>query len=79
MEAAAPSAAVYSHRRNPDATFDSICHRCFSTVATESSEGALAKHEQQHECEALAQARALMHKDSHMSAGRIPAASVDAA
>jgi|GEM_PF-6877670 len=79
MEAATPSAAVYSHRKNPDATFDSICHRCFSTVATENSEAALEKHERQHECGALAQARTLMHKDTYMSAERITSASVDAA
>jgi hypothetical protein len=78
METAAPSAAIYSHRKNPDATFDSICHLCFSTVATERSEAALAKHEQQHECGALARARTLMHKDGYMSE-RFVSASVDAA
>ncbi|MEZ2347987.1 hypothetical protein [Terriglobus sp. RCC_193] len=78
METAAQGAAIYSHRKNPDATFDSICHRCFSTVATESSEAALAKHEQQHECGALSQARALMHKDGYMSE-RFVRASIHAA
>ncbi len=79
MEAVSTQALAYSHRKNPNQTYDSICHRCFSTVATESNESALAKHEQQHECGAMAQARTLMHKDTYMSAGRMISSSVDAA
>lgn len=79
MEAVSTQTPAYSHRKNPNQTYDSICHRCFSTVATESSESALAKHEQQHDCGALAQARALMHKDAYMSAEQLTPASVDAA
>lgn len=79
MEATIPHTPAYSHRQNPDHTFDSICHRCFSTVAREATESALAKHEQRHKCDALAKARMLVHKDRGMSIVSTTTVAVDAA
>lgn len=50
MNSAYAAKAAYSHRHNADHTFDSICHRCFRTIATEASEAALGAHELQHNC-----------------------------
>jgi hypothetical protein len=47
--------AAFSHRHNADETFDSICHKCFHTVATEKNETALKQHELLHQCVGLAQ------------------------
>jgi hypothetical protein len=44
------SARCFSHRFNPDSTVDSICHRCFATVATERSESNLHLEERLHSC-----------------------------
>lgn len=79
MEATAPQTPVYSHRRNADQTFDSICHRCFSTVATVPHEADLAWYEQRHQCEALAQARSLARKEPCASQQQFTAPSIDAA
>ncbi len=43
----------FPHRRNHDGTFDSICSRCFATVATEGSEAELEKAEESHVCTGL--------------------------
>lgn len=40
----------FAHRQNRDGTFDSICPRCFRTVATRSQESYLAKDEFRHIC-----------------------------
>jgi hypothetical protein len=40
----------FTHRENPDGTFDSICHRCFRTVAKEDSEDSLRTAEAVHRC-----------------------------
>lgn len=55
MNSAHAAKAVFSHRHNvDDHTFDSICHTCFRTIATEPSEAALGAHELQHNCGVLA-------------------------
>jgi hypothetical protein len=41
----------YVHRRNPDASIDSICTTCFQTVASEDSEDKLIAHEERHSCD----------------------------
>ncbi len=41
----------FAHRRNPDASIDSICTRCFQTIASEDSEGKLIAHEERHSCD----------------------------
>jgi hypothetical protein len=41
---------AFPHRRNHDGTFDSICFRCFATVAKEKNEVELKKSEEAHEC-----------------------------
>ena len=41
----------FSHRHNPDGTVDSICHECFSTVATERRESELDSRERLHYCD----------------------------
>ena len=41
----------FAHRENANGTFDSICLRCFRTVATARSESALREKEQQHACD----------------------------
>jgi hypothetical protein len=40
----------YLHRANRDGTFDSICIRCFVTVATAVTEFRLAEPESSHRC-----------------------------
>jgi hypothetical protein len=41
----------FSHRLNNDGSFDSICLRCFRTIASNNHEIALAAVEARHECE----------------------------
>ena len=41
----------FPHRRNPDGSFDSICPKCFRTVATRRNEADLAQPERDHICE----------------------------
>ena len=41
---------TFLHRANRDGTFDSICLRCFHTIATETNEAALAGAEMEHQC-----------------------------
>jgi hypothetical protein len=43
----------FTHRLNDDGTMDSICHKCFITVATARSGAALEREEQKHCCDAL--------------------------
>jgi hypothetical protein len=40
----------FSHRQNRDGTFDSICPRCYRTIANRTSEAYLAKDELRHVC-----------------------------
>ena len=40
----------FAHRCNPDGSVDSICYRCFATVATAKVESELHRYEQQHVC-----------------------------
>ena len=55
MSTISSTALGYAHRKNNDGTFDSICRRCFLTIASETSEPKLTDHEEVHQCEALAQ------------------------
>ena len=41
----------FAHRPNPDETIDSICPRCFQTVAHVKYEAELPRHEQKHVCD----------------------------
>jgi hypothetical protein len=41
---------TYLHRANPDGTFDSICIRCFKTIASAVTESGLAGPEVDHVC-----------------------------
>lgn len=41
----------FPHRRNPDGSFDSICPKCFRTVATRRHETELAQAERDHVCD----------------------------
>jgi len=43
----------FAHRRNRDASFDSICTKCFRTIASEDSEGKLFAREERHSCEQI--------------------------
>jgi hypothetical protein len=45
--------ASFAHRRNPDESFDSICTKCFQTVACEDSEGKLIAREEHHSCDPI--------------------------
>jgi hypothetical protein len=45
-----PAEIKYPHRQNRDRTWDSICTRCFRTVATCRTEGELANFEKAHVC-----------------------------
>lgn len=42
----------FPQRRNPDGSFDSICTRCFQTIASGKSEPELAKMNLAHVCDA---------------------------
>lgn len=40
----------FPHRRNADESYDSICAKCFVTVANVQNEWELARHESAHNC-----------------------------
>ena len=44
------SGRSYGHRRNNDGSYDSICTKCFATVASTRSEAELTSHERTHTC-----------------------------
>jgi hypothetical protein len=48
----------FPHRRNADGTYDSICNRCFATVASGAVETDLIQFEVRHVCEPLNEYRA---------------------
>jgi hypothetical protein len=50
-------AAAFAHRHNLDGSWDSICTKCFLTIATERSEDRLLMHEHCHDCDSLIKAR----------------------
>lgn len=41
---------TFPHKQNPDSTFDSICTKCFTTLATSSKEADLKAAEDAHVC-----------------------------
>jgi hypothetical protein len=41
----------FAHRRNPDASIDSICTTCFQTIASGDREEELIAHEERHSCD----------------------------
>ena len=41
----------FSHRPNNDGSVDSICLRCFRTIASDKNERSIAMVEFQHECD----------------------------
>ena len=41
----------FARRRNPDSTVDSICTRCYQTIASGDSEASLATAEEGHSCD----------------------------
>ena len=45
---------TFPHRRNPDASFDSICPMCFRTIIRCKHETDLAPFEQDHHCDPYA-------------------------
>jgi hypothetical protein len=45
------SSTSFARRLNHDATFDSICTRCYQTIASADSESLLLFFEQAHECD----------------------------
>ena len=47
------TAARFVHRVNPDSTIDSICSRCYETIASSNSETDLIKDEETHICHPL--------------------------
>lgn len=51
------SAAAFAHRHNLDGTWDSICTKCFLTIASVWDETELLDHERGHDCNALMRAR----------------------
>lgn len=42
---------LYTHRRNYDGSFDSICRICFATVGHVRNETTLVEYEKIHSCE----------------------------
>ena len=51
------AAAAFAHRHNLDGSWDSICTKCFLTVASECGEDGLPMHERHHDCNSLIEAR----------------------
>jgi hypothetical protein len=45
-----PTPPLFPRRHNADGTIDSICSRCFETVATAKTEEELRKGEDAHRC-----------------------------
>lgn len=43
----------FARRRNKDSSIDSICTKCFQTIASVAYEDDLAAHEQKHICDPL--------------------------
>jgi len=43
---------MFPHRHNSDGTYDSICNRCFETVAKVTTEADLRQFEASHVCDA---------------------------
>ena len=41
----------FAHRLNPDKSIDSICTKCFQTIASEECESKLIVHEERHSCD----------------------------
>jgi hypothetical protein len=41
----------FTKRRNIDSSIDSICTKCFQTIASAGSEEELAEHEEKHFCD----------------------------
>lgn len=42
---------AFARKLNRDSSIDSICTRCFQTIATAAREGELAIHEEEHICD----------------------------
>jgi hypothetical protein len=42
---------AFAHRKNPDASIDSICTKCFQTIASEDSDDKLVALEERHRCD----------------------------
>lgn len=41
----------FAHRQNEDNSLDSICTRCFATIASAENEGELTSNESIHKCD----------------------------
>jgi len=48
-----PIAAGFARRENLDHTIDSICKRCFRTIATSKDPADLVKAQEEHSCDPL--------------------------
>jgi hypothetical protein len=53
----------FPHRENPDGTYDSICGRCFKTVAIGVKQADLKQAEEDHICNGFELARVLRPAD----------------
>jgi len=62
----------FPHRKNADGTWDSICTKCFRTVATAKRESSLADAEAEHVCVSS------IFADAKLFQNRKPAQSSDA-
>jgi hypothetical protein len=51
MATASPERLKFAHRPNADGTIDSICPRCFLTIATATKEADLLQSEMGHDCD----------------------------
>ena len=59
---------LFAHRNNPDGTCDTICSRCFQTIATVRDEAELPRIESQHVCDptSLGKIRAIEFSKTHV-------------
>jgi hypothetical protein len=48
--------SIYTHRRNEDGAFDSICWLCFAAVVRSKPESELAEYEKAHRCDSTSMA-----------------------
>ncbi len=50
---AAPALVFFPHRHNKDGSFDSICTKCFATIASAQIDAELAVYDRKHVCDPL--------------------------
>jgi hypothetical protein len=63
---------AFPHRHNRDGSYDSICVKCFATIATERIEEMLVESEQAHACRHKPMPYRLAKQTTHASGAMRP-------